>query len=97
EQKEVMPVGANEPVRVDARIVAATNKDLAKEGEAGRVREDLFYRLNVVVLKLPPLRDRRENIPDLVEFLLPKHCKAMGKRFVGVSHEAMQVLLGCPW
>jgi DNA-binding NtrC family response regulator len=97
EQKEVMPVGANEPVRVDARIVAATNKDLAKEVEAGRFREDLFYRLNVVVLKLPPIRERREDIPELVEFLLAKHCRAMGKRFSGVSHEAMQVLLGCPW
>jgi DNA-binding NtrC family response regulator len=97
EQKEVMPVGANEPVRVDARIVAATNKDLTKEVEAGRFREDLFYRLNVVVLKLPPIRERREDIPELVEFLLAKHCKAMGKRFSGVSHEAMQVLLGCPW
>jgi DNA-binding NtrC family response regulator len=97
EQKEVMPVGANEPVRVDARIVAATNKDLAREVEAGRFREDLFYRLNVVVLKLPPIRDRREDIPELVEFLLAKHCRAMGKRFSGVSHEAMQVLLGCPW
>jgi DNA-binding NtrC family response regulator len=97
EQKEVMPVGANEPVRVSARIVAATNKDLAREVEAGRFREDLFYRLNVVVLKLPPIRDRREDIPELVEFLLAKHCRAMGKRFSGVSHEAMQVLLGCPW
>jgi DNA-binding NtrC family response regulator len=97
EQKEVMPVGANEPVRVSARIVAATNKDLAKEVEAGRFREDLFYRLNVVVLRLPPLRERREDIPELVEFLLAKHGRAMGKRFSGVSHEAMQVLLGCPW
>ena len=97
EQKEVMPVGANEPVQVSARIIAATNKDLAKEAEAGRFREDLFYRLNVVVLKLPSLRERREDIPELVEFLLAKHGRAMGKRFGGVSHEAMQVLLGCPW
>ena len=75
-----MPVGANEPVRVEARILAATNKDLAAEVEAGRFREDLFYRLNVVTLKLPPLRDRREDIPELVEFLLAKHARAMGKR-----------------
>jgi DNA-binding NtrC family response regulator len=97
EQKEVMPVGADEPVRVDARIIAATNKDLAKEVEAGRFREDLFYRLNVVVLKLPPLRDRREDIPELVEYLLSKHAVAIGKKVTGVTHEAMQLLQACPW
>jgi transcriptional regulator with PAS, ATPase and Fis domain len=78
EQKEVLPVGASEPVRVECRIVAATNKDLAKEAEAGRFREDLFYRLNVVSITLPPLRDRREDIPELTEFLLAKHARAMG-------------------
>ena len=97
EQKEVMPVGANEPVRVDCRIVAATNKDLGKEAEAGRFREDLFYRLNVVAITLPPLRDRREDVPELAEHLLSKHAGAMGKRFTGVSHEAMRVLLAHPW
>ena len=97
EQKEVMPVGASEPVRVEARIIAATNKDLAKEVEAGRFREDLFYRLNVVVLKIPPLRDRREDIPELVDQLLSKHARAMGKKVTGVTHEAMQLLQASPW
>ena len=97
EQKEVLPVGAAEPVRVEARIVAATNKELAKEVEAGRFREDLYYRLNVVALRLPALRDRREDIPELVEHLLSKHTRAMGKRVTGVSHEAMQLLQACPW
>jgi DNA-binding NtrC family response regulator len=97
EQKEVLPVGANEPVTVEARIIAATNKDLAKEAAAGRFREDLFYRLTVVVLHLPPLRERREDIPELVEFLLAKHARAMGKRVAGVSHEAMRLLAACPW
>ena len=97
EQKEIMPVGANEPVQVEARILAATNKSLSAEVEAGRFREDLFYRLNVVTLKLPPLRDRREDIPELVEFLLAKHAKALNKPIAGVSHEAMRVLIACPW
>jgi len=97
EQKEVLPVGANEPMRIEARIMAATNKELVKEVEKGRFREDLFYRLNVVTLKLPPLRERREDVPALVEFLLAKHSRAMGKRFAGVRHDAMQILLSCPW
>jgi DNA-binding NtrC family response regulator len=97
EQKEVLPVGANEPVRMEARILAATNKDLRKEVEAGRFREDLFYRLNVVRIDLPPLRERREDIPELVDFLLARHARSMGKRFTGVAHETMQILLACPW
>ena len=97
EQKEVFPVGAAEPVHVEARILAATNKDLAREVEAGRFRADLYYRLNVVTIALPPLRDRREDIPELVEFLLAKHARALGKRIAGVSHEAMRILLAAPW
>lgn len=97
EQKEVMPAGASEPVPVQARIVAATNKDLAREAESGRFRDDLFYRLNVVVLRLPPLRDRREDIPELVDRLLSKHAAAMGKKVTGVTHEALQVLAASPW
>jgi len=97
EQKEIMPVGANEPVKVEARIIAATNKGLASEVQAGRFRDDLFYRLNVVALTLPPLRDRREDIPELVEFLLAKHARTLNKRMDGVSHETMRILLACPW
>ncbi len=97
EQKEVFPVGANEPVRVEARILAATNKDLAREVAEGRFREDLYYRLNVVSIQLPPLRERREDIPDLVEFLLARHARSVGKKVTGVSHEAMQLLLAHPW
>jgi DNA-binding NtrC family response regulator len=97
EQKEVLPVGANEPVAVTARILAATNKNLAKEVEAGRFREDLYYRFNVVTIALPPLRDRREDIPDLVEHLLARHVRTLNKPVRGVTHEAMQILLACQW
>jgi DNA-binding NtrC family response regulator len=97
EQKEVLPVGAHEPVQVAARVLAATNKDLAREVEAGRFRDDLYYRLNVFTIPLPPLRERREDIPDLVEFLLAKHARALGKRISGVTHEAMRILRACRW
>jgi DNA-binding NtrC family response regulator len=97
EQKEVLPVGANEPVRVEARVLAATNKDLWKEVEAGRFREDLFYRLNVVRIHVPALRERREDIPALVEHLLRRHAQALGKHIRGVTPEAMQLLLAARW
>jgi DNA-binding NtrC family response regulator len=97
EQKEVLPVGANEPVHVEARVLAATNKDLQGEVEAGRFRDDLYYRLNVVRITIPPLRDRPEDIPDLVEVLLAKQARVLGKRVNGVSHEAMQRLITCRW
>jgi len=97
DQKEIQPIGANEPVAIEGRVVAATNKKLKREVETGHFREDLFYRLNVVSLTLPPLRERREDIPDLVEFVLAKHARALGKRVTAVTYEAMQILLACPW
>ncbi len=97
EQKEILPVGAAEPIQVNARVLAASNRDLAQAVEEGRFRDDLYYRLNVVTITLPPLRDRREDIPELVEFLLAKHVRAMGKRIAGVDHEAMRILLSAPW
>jgi DNA-binding NtrC family response regulator len=95
--KEVFPVGANEPIHVEARVMAATNKDLRQEVEQGRFREDLFFRINVVTITIPPLRERPEDIPDLVDFLLSKHVRALGKRITEVSHETMQLLLACRW
>jgi transcriptional regulator with PAS, ATPase and Fis domain len=97
EQKEILPVGAAEPVKVQARIIAATNKDLAKAVTIGRFREDLYYRLNVVTLALPSLRERREDIPELVDFLLAKQAKALGKRVAGVDHQALRVLQSAVW
>jgi DNA-binding NtrC family response regulator len=97
EQKEVLPVGADEPVTMRARILAATNKNLDREVEQGRFREDLFYRLNVVRIVLPPLRERREDIPDLADHLLSRHARTLGKKLHGIAHEAMKLLLAGRW
>ncbi len=97
EQKEVHPVGASEPVRVKARILAATNKNLEDEVRQGRFRNDLFYRLTVMTMTLPPLRHLTGELPELVAFLLGKHARAAAKPFVGVEHEAMRYLEAHTW
>ncbi|CAN5900751.1 sigma-54 dependent transcriptional regulator [soil metagenome] len=97
EAKEVLPVGANRPQRVNARVIAATNKDLPKEVEAGRFRADLYYRLNVVTITMPPLRDRPEDIPALVSVLLARHARRLGKRVDAVDNATMRRLMAAPW
>lgn len=97
EEKEVLPVGATEPVKVEARILAATNKDLPTEVAASRFREDLFYRLNIVSLTMPPLRERREDIPEIAEYLLARHAREQGRNFTSISREAMRILVSAQW
>lgn len=97
EAKEVLPVGASSPVQVDIRILAATNRNLKKEVEAGRFREDLYYRLNVINIHVPPLRDRREDIPLLVEYLLQRHNGEMKQSYKGADNAAMKILMSLPW
>ncbi len=97
ENKEVLPVGATRTLPVAARVVAATNKDLPAEVSAGRFRADLFYRLNVVNIRLPPLRDRPEDIPELVSVLLAKHARALGKHVDGVDNATMRALMAASW
>jgi DNA-binding NtrC family response regulator len=94
QDREIRPVGSTQSVKVDVRIIAATHKNLAAEIEEGRFREDLFYRLNVIPLFIPPLRERPEDVPPLVEHFLRKH--ADGARRT-VSPEAMQWLVACSW
>ncbi len=97
EERRFNRVGGNEPVQVDVRIVAATNRDLRKAVEEGKFREDLFYRLNVIPIALPPLRDRREDIPLLVEHFLEVLGAEMSKRVDSVSPEAMRLLMAHCW
>ena len=94
QENEVIPVGGTKPVTVDVRFVAATNRDLEKEVQAGRFRQDLFYRLNVVSLKVPPLSERKDDIPLLVQFFLDKYNASMNKEVKEVSKDVLDVLQG---
>ena len=86
EDRRVVPVGGDVEIETDVRIIAATNKDLEKEVREGRFREDLYYRLNVIPLHLPPLRDRKEDLPLLAGHFIRRHAEAMGKKPEGVTH-----------
>jgi DNA-binding NtrC family response regulator len=97
EDKSVLPVGGTKPLPIDTRIIASTNRDLEHEVEAGRFREDLFYRLNVVHLIVPPLRDRRGDIPVLVDHLVSRLNAKLGTRCLGVERDALWSLIGRPW
>ena len=93
ETGEIIPLGAAKPETVDVRILAATNKDLTREVELGNFREDLFYRLNVVNIKIPPLRDRRGDIPLFIDYYINHFNIIQEKNVMGVSPEALEVLL----
>ena len=97
EEKKVWALGSTKPVQIDARIIASTNRDLVKDIEAARFREDLFYRLNVVHIALPPLRERREDIALLVEHFVRALNSKLSTKFLGVDQEALNVLMNHPW
>ncbi|WP_028840662.1 sigma-54 interaction domain-containing protein [Thermodesulfobacterium hveragerdense] len=97
QERQVERLGGEHPIKVDVRIIAATNKDLEKEVEAGRFREDLFYRLNVIPIKLPPLRKRKEDIALLANFFLKKVCEREGVPLKRLSEKSLQRLLDYHW
>ena len=97
QQGEVQRVGSDEPLTVDVRVIAATNRVLADEVAAGRFREDLFYRLNVIGLEVPPLRARQEDIPLLAAAFLERHAAANRKSLKGFTPQAMDAMLRYSW
>jgi two-component system response regulator AtoC len=97
QEREVIPVGSREPLRFDVRLIAATNRLLEDEVKKGTFREDLFYRINVITIPLPPLRDRKEDVPLLVNHFLQKYAQRLGKPSVKILREAMQALVNYDW
>ncbi|MGO9059785.1 MAG: sigma-54-dependent transcriptional regulator [Candidatus Binataceae bacterium] len=97
EEREILALGTNTPVRTDVRIIAATNRNLQQAVHEGSFREDLFYRLNVVGIEIPPLRQQREAIPALVEFLIRRHNADLKKSYKGVDNVTMRILIAHSW
>jgi transcriptional regulator with PAS, ATPase and Fis domain len=97
EAKEILPIGCTTPRHIDVRVLAATNRDLQKEVEAGRFRDDLYYRLNIMEIHIPSLRERPDDIPLLVEHLIKKHNPELKKNFKGADAEVVRVLMSLPW
>jgi DNA-binding NtrC family response regulator len=97
EDRSVVPVGQNRPISVDVRLVAASNRDLSEAVAEGTFREDLYYRINVVEIRLPPLRDRREDIPRLAQHFVHKFNRQMKRRCPGLTASAVRLLMQHRW
>jgi transcriptional regulator with PAS, ATPase and Fis domain len=97
EAKEILPIGNTSPRRIDVRVIAATNRDLKKEVEEKRFRDDLYYRLNIMEIYIPALKERTEDIPLLVEHLIRKHNPELKKNFKGAEPEVVRLLTSLPW
>ena len=97
EEKQFLPVGGTKPIKSDVRILAATNQNLFEKAKKGEFREDLYYRLNVVEIKLPSLNDRKEDIPILANHFINKYSEEMNKKVLGLSNNAMKALMSHDW
>ncbi len=97
QEGEIRRVGDSKPIKVDVRIISATVKDLVKEVNEGRFRDDLFYRLNVLPIHIPPLRERKEDIPLLVEHFIKKFTLSTNKKVVGIDSKALEALINYRW
>jgi len=97
EAKEILPIGSTNPRRIEVRVIAATNRNLRKEVEEGRFREDLYFRLNVMEIHIPSLKERPEDIPLLIEHLIKKHNAELKKDFKGAEEPVVRLLMSLPW
>ena len=97
QEREIERIGGMEPIPVDVRIIATTNRDIEKQIRDGRFREDLFYRLNVVPFHLPPLRDKRDDIPLLAQHFIEKYNRLDGRNVKGLTEEVVELLMQKPW
>jgi transcriptional regulator with GAF, ATPase, and Fis domain len=97
QEREFQRVGGNESIKIDVRVVTATNRDLRAAIVDGRFREDLFYRLNVFPIEIPPLRERREDIPLLIQYFVERYASKAGKKILGISKKSMDLLQSYRW
>jgi transcriptional regulator with PAS, ATPase and Fis domain len=97
EAKDILPIGSTTPRHIDVRVLAATNRALKSEVEAGRFREDLYYRLNIMEIHIPPLSERPEDIPLLVDHFIKRHNPELNRNFQGIEEDALRALMSLPW
>lgn len=97
EAKDILPIGSTTPRHIDVRVLAATNRELKAEVEAGRFREDLFYRLNVMEIHIPPLKERPEDIPLLIDYFIKRHNPELKRNIHGIDTDAVHLLMSLPW
>ncbi len=97
QEREIMRVGGTRPIKVDVRVIAATNRDLEAMVKDGRFREDLYYRLNIIPIVIPPLRNRRDDIPPLIDFFIAKHSAGSHRPIRGLTPGARNLIMGYSW
>ncbi|MBI3584119.1 MAG: sigma-54-dependent Fis family transcriptional regulator [Nitrospinae bacterium] len=97
QEREIRRIGGKDNIKIDVRIISATNKNIEGEIKEGRFREDLYYRLNVIAFRIPPLRERMGDLPELVSFFISKYNKSLGKKINGISDNALNLLINYSW